>query len=299
MASRRFLSLLAAFALCLVPAACGDDDSSDSDSASSGSSEAATLQFTTTEQGKNKVTIEAPKTIEAGAVEVTLRNDGKGPHDAQLIRVDGNRSADDVIGATVDTEDGAPIPAWVHGGGGLGTVKPGQIATVTEVLEPGTYYVVDSETSGGEGEGKPNARKGGVAKLTVTGEASGELPATDATISAKEYGFEVTGDFKAGKNTFTFENTGEELHHVLAFPIVKGKTIADAKKLFASQSEPKGPPPVDFEGGVSTSVLDGGEEQIADFDLKKGKYALICFINNRKGGPPHVAMGMIAELDVK
>jgi len=34
-------------------------------------------------------------------------------------------------------------------------------------------------------------------------------------------------------------------------------------------------------------------------DLKAGSYAVICFISDRKGGPPHVARGMIKELIVK
>jgi|SRR5215218_279414 len=296
MALRRVPSLLVAGVLCLVPVACGDDDSSSG--GSSDSSETKSVTFTTTEPSSGKVKIDGPSELEAGVVEVTLENSGKGPHDAQLIRVDGNHSADEVISSTVDTEDGAPIPAWVHGGGGLGTVKPGESATVTEVLEPGTYYVVDSETGGGEGEGKPNARKGGVVKLTVTGEAGGELPSTDAKITADEYSFDTSG-FKPGKNRFTFENAGKELHHVIAFPINEGSSFADVKKLFASNKEPKGPPAVDFENGLGTSVLDGGEEQVAEFDLKKGNYALVCFLTNRKGGPPHVAMGMIDELKVK
>ena len=42
-----------------------------------------------------------------------------------------------------------------------------------------------------------------------------------------------------------FENTGKELHHAILFPIIKGKTIEDAEKAFASDGPPKGPPPVD------------------------------------------------------
>jgi hypothetical protein len=35
-------------------------------------------------------------------------------------------------------------------------------------------------------------------------------------------------------------------------------------------------------------------------DLEKpGKYALLCFVSDRKGGPPHVAQGMLAEITVR
>ncbi len=30
-----------------------------------------------------------------------------------------------------------------------------------------------------------------------------------------------------------------------------------------------------------------------------GKYSLVCFIEDRKGGPPHVAKGMVGETTVR
>lgn len=40
--------------------------------------------------------------------------------------------------------------------------------------------------------------------------------------------------------------------------------------------------------------------QITELDLaRKGKYALLCFVSDRKGGPPHVAKGMVAEVTVR
>jgi hypothetical protein len=295
MTSKRFSALIAAGALCLVPAACGDDD----DSSSGGSpeaSETAAVTFETTEPSKGKVAIDAPQSIEAGVVSITLKNSGKGLHDAQIVRVEGDRTADEVISNSVDSEEGAPIPAWIAGGGGIGTVAPGESRTVTQVLEPGTYYALDSESA--EGSEKPNARKGGVAKFEVTGEGGGELPATDAKVTAKDYSFTTTG-IKPGTNRLTFENTGKELHHLLALPINEGATFADVQKFLQSDEEPDGPPPIDFENNVGTAVIDGGEAQVTELAFKKGKYALVCFINDRKGGPPHVAMGMINELDVR
>ena len=157
MASRRFLMLLAVAALCIVPAACGDDDSSND----GGSSENAAVTFKTTETVDGKVRIDGPETVDAGVVELTLDNSGKGPHDAQIVRVEGDRTADEVISNTVDSGEGAPIPEWVADGAGVGTVRPGETATVTQVLEPGTYFLLDSES--GQGGEKVNARKGGVA----------------------------------------------------------------------------------------------------------------------------------------
>jgi hypothetical protein len=304
MALKRFLALLVVAGLFLLSACGDDDDSSSSDSGGSASSsetaaestEATAVTFETTEPSKSKVSIDAPKSIDAGLVDITYKNSGKGPHDGQIVRVEGDRTAQNVIDTIVDSDEGAPIPAWLSGGGGVGTVAPGQTAKVTQVLEPGTYYLLDTES--GQGGGPSNAEKGGIVKFEVTGEGGGELPSTAATITAEDYSFETSG-VKPGKNRLTFENAGEELHHVIAFPINKGATIEDAKKAFMSEEEPQGPPPVDFEGFQGTAVIDGGEEQVTELDFQKGKYALVCFITDREGGPPHVAKGMVSELEVK
>lgn len=298
MALKPSIALLAVAGLCAL-SACGDDD--DSSSAGGGSSDAAEAQavtFTTTEPAKGRVAIDGPSTLDAGLVDITLKNSTKAPHDAQLVRVADDQTAKQVISKVIDTEEGAPTPDWAHGAGGVGSVDGGASATVTQVLLPGTYYLVDTESDEGEGEGQPNAKKGGIVKFEVAGDEGGELPPTDATITADEYSFESTG-IKPGRNRLTFENAGNELHHIIAFPMRKGAKFSEVTKLFASEQEPKGPPPVDFESFESTAVLDGGEEQVTEMELERGKYALVCFIADRAGGPPHVAKGMISELDVR
>jgi hypothetical protein len=59
-------------------------------------------------------------------------------------------------------------------------------------------------------------------------------------------------------------------------------------------------PPLDFEHTSYTARIDGGTKQITELHLDKpGKYALLCFVSDRKGGPPHVAQGMIAEITAR
>jgi len=273
---------LAALGLALALPACGDDDE-ESSSGSSGDAQPAAFKVTLGDAGKGKSTVEAPKMVKAGLVEVMAENTGKQPHDAQLIRVDGDQTAKQV--SKIISSNGGPIPEFLRGAGGLGTVPPGQSATATDLLEPGRYFVFDTEG-------------GASAEFEVTGEAgSAELPSTSATITAKEYGFETSG-LKAGKNEITFENAGKELHHVLAVPFAKGATLAQVKKFATSDEEPSGPPPVDFESAAGTTVLDGGKSQVAELELKKGKYAFLCFISDRKGGPPHVVKGMLQEVTI-
>lgn len=255
-----------------------------------------------TAEGKKKKALEFPATVKAGLVTMTLTNSDTVPRSAGIVRLVGDHTVSEI--REVVEEEGAPIPDWIEDGGGLAAVKPGASASVTQVLAPGKYAITDDETEGGQGEGTSYAELGAEGEFTVTGEASdAELPAQPATITAtddgaKQYGFEFKG-LKAGANKVRFENTGDELHHAIIFPISKGKTFADAKAAFTSEEEPTGPPPVDFANGLSTQVIDGGIAQNLELDFKAGSYAVICFIQDRKGGKPHVAKGMIDELVVE
>lgn len=276
MPAPRLTALLAALVLGSVPA-CGSDDEG------GGSSEPAAFAVEITESGKSS-TVKVPKEVPAGLVEITFQNDGKKPHSAQIAGVDGDQTAADVERVT---SEGGKIPGWIHGAGGLGTVPPGQAGSATVVLEPGTYYVQDDE-----------GPQGGIAKFEVTGEASdAELPATDATIVASEYKFTTEG-LKAGANRVTFDNAGEELHHAIAFPINGESTLADVEKFFMSEGRPSGPPPVDFESGAATAILDGGTKEVAELEFEAGRYAFVCFIPDRAGGPPHFIKGMLQEVEI-
>ena len=59
-------------------------------------------------------------------------------------------------------------------------------------------------------------------------------------------------------------------------------------------------PPLDFENTPYTARIAGGTKQITELALDKpGRYALLCFVSDRKGAPPHVAQGMITEITVR
>ena len=288
--ARRTATGLAAGLALVALAACGDDDK---DKGKSSEAKAETLTLTGSTAGKAaKLTGLPTEAVTGGAVPIRFTNDdAKSPMEAQFVRVDGSHSDEQVRKQVLDTPEGAPTPPWAHGAGGSGSTKPGQTSSSTLLLEPGNYYVqADADVDNGE-------VKAAVLPLTVEGDSGAKLPATDATISATEYAFQSSG-LKAGKNTVLFDNKGAELHHVIALPIAKGKTIADVKKAFASEEEPQGPPPVDFEAGSGTSVLDGGTAQVAELELRQGRYAFVCFLSDRKGGPPHVVKGMVTEVDV-
>ena len=73
------------------------------------------------------------------------------------------------------------------------------------------------------------------------------------------------------------------------------------KKFVSEEGEgaPSGPPPT-TRAAHSLGRHRRRGEQVTDIELKQpGTYALICFIQDRKGGPPHVMKGMIKEVEVQ
>jgi len=86
---------------------------------------------------------------------------------------------------------------------------------------------------------------------------------------------------------------------VIAVPYRPGATLVDVRRAFR-RAEGAAEPPLEFENSFYTARIDGGTRQIIELDLdRSGKYALLCFVSDRKGGPPHVAHGMVAETTVR
>jgi hypothetical protein len=278
----RALALLASVLSLALLGACGDDD--DSDSGGGGTSGANEVTIDVLSIG-GSVAFKVPKKVEAGLNDIVFDNQTKKPEDLQLIYVKGDHSEQEVVKAYQEVgQGGKPIPDWFIAGGGAPTTPPGEQTTVTQVLEPGTYYGFASGS-------------GSHTFFEVTGEpADAEVPEGEATVSAFEYGFEAEG-LKKGENRLRFDNIGAQPHHAIAFPIVGGATIEDVKTFFKTE---KGKPPVAFEQEVSTAVLEGQTAQLVDLEFEKaGRYALVCFITDRQGGPPHALKGMVSEVEVE
>ena len=279
--SARLLLPIAGVAAALVLGACGDDEEDSGDEAASG--DAQQIEITVSEQGA----LEAPQSAEAGLAEITLDNTSEEPHDAQLLRVEGDHSAEEA-GEVISSGGQEPTPDWLFAGGGVGTTPPGQTNTVTQALEPGTYYAFDTEARGGPSPDAP--------AIEVAGDESADVPAdAPATITASEYTFETEG-LSADTSEVNFENAGEQPHHIVAAPLNEGATIEDVERFAQDDS---GPPPVDVEQTISTAVVEGGDSQMVDLPFEPGEYALLCFISDREGGPPHVAQGMIAAATIE
>jgi uncharacterized cupredoxin-like copper-binding protein len=241
------IALIAAMAL----VACGDSEDSQE------------LSFTVESKGKSSV-VTAPKSAEAGLAEITLTNDSEAEADLQLIRVEGDKSTEEVVEGLGQAIQGKAFPEWFFAAGGVGSLEPGESATVTQVLQPGNYYAFN--TSGGE-----------------------------ATVDAAEYVFNAE-TLPSGATEIAFDNIGAQPHHLIASKLKGDATAEDAEKFFKTE---QGAPPMEEKGTKSTAVLEGGEGQLVTLNLEPGRYALYCFITDREGGPPHALKGMVDEVEVE
>jgi hypothetical protein len=276
---------LAVAALCGLGVGCGnDDDGGDATAAQA----APAITLTTTEQG-GRVQLDLSGSPRPGLNVVRYRNDAKAEHEAQLLRVRGERSEREVVAGLRAASAGKFIPSWLRAAGGASPLGPGELSRAEVVLRPGTYYAVDLEEDSFEA--------GGIVKFEVPEGAGtpGGLPAAKGTVTAYDYGFRAKG-LQSGKNLVRFDNEGREIHHVIAVPMLPGKTLAEVRRFMRTE---KGPPPIKFDQMVGTSAIDSGGSENAELQLKPGKYALLCFVSDRDGGPPHVAQGMIGEAVVR
>ena len=233
-------------------------------------------------EGKSAV-VSAPESVEAGVVSVSFKNSTKKGAGLQFVRIVGDHTPAEVIKTGNSWgEKGTPLPKWIELKGGVPNAPPGTSETSTQTLEAGKYLAL--QLDGNQ-----------YAEFEVTGDAKGQVKAPAATIDATEYSFKTTG-LKAGKNKVLFDNKGGQPHFVVGLPINQGKTIDDVKTFLKQE---KGQPPFSEAGGFDSPISDGGAKQILTLDLKKGNYALVCFIPDRQGGPPHVAKGMISQAEVR
>lgn len=274
-------SWLAVAAMATVAlAACGSGEEQKSTRLVAGGTPVNRLEVSVVEKSPTRHQYRAAKSVPEGLVEIRFKNAGKSPRKAQLWRVGGGHSVREAL------QRRGPLPRWLEWAGGVGLTAPGGTGTSVQALSAGNYYVTGL---GGE--------RRGVAPLKVT--KGGAIPrlasAADARITSVDYGYRTSG-LAAGRASVEFRNTGREPHHAFFAPLRQGRTLAEARDFFAGKST--GPPPVDPEATRETAVLEGGQAQVTRLNLESGRYALLCFVKDRAGGPPHTEKGMVAEVKV-
>ena len=240
------------------------------------------LRITVSELSPNRARYSAPRSIPAGLTRITLKNEGEEPHKAQLVRIEGNHSIAEARRAR------RPFPRWLYTEGGVGMTEPGKTDSVIQRLNPGRYYI-----TGTYGE------KGRVAPLRVVGKrSSATLPATSGSIVANEYSFIASG-LQAGNNTLEFGNDGFEPHHAVVAAVKPGRSVGELRRSLRGRGAIPVGKIVDLKNAQETAVLERGQKQVVRLRLEPRKYALLCFVPDRRGGPAHVVKGMVDGVTVR
>ncbi len=259
-------------------AACGDDDDG-------GGAEPQVFEVQATDKGK-ETGITTPATAEPGAIEIRFRNEGRRPHSLQIVQVGDGHTVDEALEVGAGWgEKGKPLPEWVRFLGGIGSTDPGGSGIAVVDLPAGEYAAVDIEAD------DPAA----YSEFTVEGDEGESLEEVPASIEAVDYDFEATA-LEAGSHRVLLENTGEEPHHLVAAPLKPGRTVDDVETYVKTE---KGSAPIVESKAFSTAIVSGGEKEVVDLRFESGDYALLCFVPDRAGGPPHALKGMVAAATVE
>lgn len=235
---------------------------------------------------------DAPDTITAGMVTLSLTNNGPELHHVQLMRLTGGKTFADLAAGVKTMAPGAPMPPWIEVVAGPNSPAPGGEWSITEELTPGNYAIICLIPSV---DHRPHFTKGMMRALTVipaTGQTAA-APITDINVTMTDYAWEVTPSITAGKHMIRLENSATQPHEMFIVRLAKGKTPLDVA---VWGENPKGPPPAMPLGG--TSGMRMGDVVYVPVDLTPGEYALICFIPDAKTGKPHYVHGMLKQFKV-
>ena len=285
--------------------------------------------------GTDDYSFDVEDEIEGGIVELTLTNEGEQTHEAGFAKVPADYDIEGFAEDFGPVVEGGPIPEVFETVTGAGEVEAGEELTSTITLPEGDWVLFctlsdegaadeDAAGEGGDAAGDQNAEgaaegvegeeaetqgapphytQGMLQMVSVTGGADADAAAieSDGVVEAVDYGFEVP-ELEAGEHTLTLSNTSEEqLHHAIWMEFPEGIDEAAAEDAFqALISAGEGPPPEDTpepeEVGFSY-VFGPGMGGTFDVTLQSGRtYAVVCFIQDRTGGPPHAVAHEMVEI---
>jgi hypothetical protein len=122
------------------PAACGDDRHQEGGATAT---RATPLVIRSSDTSSGIFEIDAPKRIRGGLVNLRYTNASAeiGAGMAQLLRIDGAHTPQEILVNLPSGDVAAPIPDWLHVAGGIGGTPSGQTVSATLNLAPGNYVV--------------------------------------------------------------------------------------------------------------------------------------------------------------
>jgi uncharacterized cupredoxin-like copper-binding protein len=236
-------------------------------------------------------TFSAPDSLPAGPVTLHMTNHGQEPHHGQLLRLNDGVSLEEFM-ATLQRGDEQAATALVSIEGGPGLIDPHQASEVRLDLKPGTYLLACFVPGP---DGVPHLAKGMLKPLRVVGTANpSSEPRVAATLTAKDFSFDVPAELPAGRATYKVTNLGPQPHEVGVIKLAPGATVED---VLAFYKDPGDQPPFQSIGGING--LGAGRSGFMTLDLQPGTYAAVCLIPDPASHVSHVHLGMIKRFTVK
>jgi len=230
---------------------------------------------------------EMPATVPSGYVDVTLKNEGKSEHQAQIVRL-GSMSLADFEKVSAQTDIVAVKPDTVFVGGPNDSM-PGQSVTATLKLDPGTYAVLCYIPGA---DGKPHVTKGMLTEFVAKPDPSSidTAPTAASTIVLRDFSYTLPTGF-TGNGLVDIANRGSEVHELNLFKMAPGVTLQQAEQALVSPTPLPGPARVTAVSGVVG--LSPTQHAWLDLHLTPGRYLMFCvFPDPKKNNAPHFVEGM-------
>ena len=233
-------------------------------------------------------TFNAPDSIPAGYIKLSLSNNASGMHSAHLIKLDKGYTTDQMIKTYADSmRTGGSRPSWMTHRGGV-ISEPGT-SEIELLLEPGDYTwvcVLGDESA-------PHFAGHEHKSLTVYGtiDASQQLPPPDLIITMTDENFALSKPVSKGNQTIDIVNSGSKYHLVAISKLNEGATAEDVTSWFTNYN---GPPPA--KGIIATTAIGPALTARINADFDSGEYVLYCMANAE--GKFHLLDGAITAFTV-
>lgn len=165
--------------------------------------------------------------------------------------------------------------------------EPGEPGVAWMRLPEGRYWAVDTNAR------KTLARK--VHSFRAAGTPfTGELPG-DVTVRAVDHvGWAALPKRIPTKGLLRFRNASDAVHVLGLVKLKRGKTMADFEEWVEQLKQGnETPPPVNFDIGTASGVIDPDRTQSVRYDLPAGQYVMVCWWPDADMDlTPHFFMGM-------
>jgi hypothetical protein len=114
----------------------------------------------------------------------------------------------------------------------------------------------------------------------------------EITVTADEYSFELSDDFRAGQATVSLDNVGEEEHELIFVKINEGFTFEEAIQAQGQRGT------TEMIGVIPPSPAGELASETIEADLEPGSYGMVCTLRN-DDRELHLELGQQLEFPIE